>query len=109
MRCDIVTRETGYLAKQVLLFDMKGSRLSDMMDRRQSGIHKEVSSSSAYLYPQVRPMRGGARGVPRAATVYTLYCGCYSDTCTVCALCTRYVLSPSLSPSPPIFFVHICP
>ena len=106
MRCDIVTRETGYLAKQVLLFDMKGSRLSDMMDRRQSGIHKEVSSSSAYLYPQVRPMRGGARGV-RAATVYTVYCGRYSDSCTVCALCP-FSVSFAL-PSPPIFFFRIYP
>ena len=51
--CDTVTRETGYLAKQVLVFDMKGSKLSDMMDRRMSSIHQEVSASSAYLYPQL--------------------------------------------------------
>jgi hypothetical protein len=88
MRCDIVTRETGYLAKQVLLFDMKGSRLSDMMDRRQSGIHKEVSSSSAYLYPQVRPhARRGGRGGVRGLQLCT-HCtaAVNSDTCTVCAL-----------------------
>ena len=51
--CDVSTRQTGFLAKQIILFDMNGSSITDMMNRRQSSIHKEVSSASSYLYPQL--------------------------------------------------------
>ena len=53
-KCDAVTRETGVLAKQVLFFDMNGSKLSDMMDKRMSNMYAEISRLSAAVYPQLQ-------------------------------------------------------
>lgn len=53
-KCDAVTRETGVLAKQVLFFDMNGSKLSDMMDKRMSNMYAEISRISAAVYPQLQ-------------------------------------------------------
>jgi hypothetical protein len=49
-----VTRSTGILAKQILFFDMNGSKLSDMMDRRMSDMYAEISRVSAEVYPQMQ-------------------------------------------------------
>ena len=53
-KCDTVTRNTGQLAKQVLFFDMQGSKLSDMMDRRMSDMYADISKVSANVYPQLQ-------------------------------------------------------
>jgi len=53
-KCDNVTRQSGVLAKQVLFFDMKGTKLSDMMDRRMSDMYAAVSKVSASVYPQLQ-------------------------------------------------------
>ena len=51
---DEQTRKTGVLAKQVILFDMKGVSLSDMMDKNQATVHTNVSKKCALLYPQLQ-------------------------------------------------------
>ena len=53
-KCDAVTRSTGLLAKQVLFFDMKGSKLSDMMDRRMADMYADISKVAADVYPQMQ-------------------------------------------------------
>jgi len=53
-KCDTVTRETGILAKQVMFFDMNGSKLSDMMDRRMSDMYADISKIAANVYPQLQ-------------------------------------------------------
>ena len=50
---DAITRRTGKLAKQILVFDMEGTSISQMMDQRQANIHKAVTEKSAVLYPQL--------------------------------------------------------
>lgn len=51
---DEQTRKTGKLVKQVILFDMKGTGLSDMLDKQQAAIHSSVSKICASVYPQLQ-------------------------------------------------------
>jgi hypothetical protein len=53
MEADAATRASGKLVKQHFIFDMTGMKLSEMMDRRMSSVHTEVSSKSAMYYPQL--------------------------------------------------------
>lgn len=52
-KCDKVTRETGQLVKQVVLFDMKGVSLGQMMDPRQSKVHQEITAMTSHWFPQL--------------------------------------------------------
>ena len=52
--CDRLTRETGKLAKMTMCMDMTGASISSMMDRRQSGVHAEISKVAANVYPQLQ-------------------------------------------------------
>ena len=52
--CDTVTREKGTLAKMTMVMDMKGSKISDMTDRRSSNSHAEISKIAANVYPQLQ-------------------------------------------------------
>jgi len=52
-QADTVTRRTGRLAKQTLLFDMTGLAMTQMMDNRMTKLHSEVSANSALWYPQL--------------------------------------------------------
>jgi len=51
---DEVTRKSGKLAKQIILFDMAGTSLSSMLDRSQADIHSSVSKICASVYPQLQ-------------------------------------------------------
>jgi hypothetical protein len=50
---DRATRQTGKLAKQIIVFDMSDMQMATMMDRRLGTVHAPVSSKSAVYYPQL--------------------------------------------------------
>lgn len=52
--CDRETRKQRRLVKQVMFFDMAGSKLSDMSDKRMSKMHTHVMKFSAMWYPQLQ-------------------------------------------------------
>lgn len=51
--CDRLTRETGLLCKQTMFLDMADTKLSSMMDSRQSKSHSEMSAIASKVYPQL--------------------------------------------------------
>jgi hypothetical protein len=71
--CDKQTRATGRLSKQVMIFDMEGSKLADMTDRRMSAAHAEMSKISAKVYPQLQDKMCLVRAPSWMGWVMTLF------------------------------------
>lgn len=52
--CDTVTRRTGRLAKQVILYDVSGKTLSELSDKRLTSIYGEAADLASMYYPQLQ-------------------------------------------------------
>lgn len=52
-QCDLIARRDGRLTKMLMLMDLTGASMSDILDRGHSGIQQEVSKISAVIYPQM--------------------------------------------------------
>lgn len=57
-RNDELTRKTGRLVKEVILLDMQGTGLSELLDRKVADVQSTVGKIAASVYPQLQDALG---------------------------------------------------